>query len=386
MAERTAPVTLPAATILVVDDSPINLQVLVRTLHGSGHRILAARDGASALEIARRTRPELMLLDVMMPELDGFEVCRALKSHPDTEHTAVIFLSARGEVSDKVSGLQLGAVDYITKPIQAEEVLARVAAHLTRQFLERELRRSRDRLERELASAASMQRLILPATLPVHPSVRFAAFYQTSRHAGGDYYDILDLGDDRFGIIVADVSGHGARAAIVMAMIRAVIHTFPGTPDDPAAVLHYLNRHFRYLWETAMFATGLYGVLDARRRTLRLACAGHPAPLALRRDRRVEELPVDGVMALCWGEFAHVPCTEHVLEPGDRIVFYTDGITDRMSADGTLYDVERLISALASEGSSLPGAIAERIVVDLDDFAGGHEPDDDQTLVVVGID
>jgi sigma-B regulation protein RsbU (phosphoserine phosphatase) len=378
--------TVPAATILVVDDSPVNLQVLVRTLHGTGHRILAARDGASALEIARRARPELMLLDVMMPELDGFEVCRAIKSHPDTEDTVIIFLSARGEVADKVSGLQLGAVDYITKPIQAEEVLARVAAHLTRQFLERELRRSRDRLERELASAAAMQRLILPVTLPVHPSVRFAAFYQTSRHAGGDYYDILDLGDERFGIIVADVSGHGARAAIVMAMIRAVIHTFPGTPDDPAAVLHYLNRHFRYLWDTAMFATGLYGVLDARRRTLRLASAGHPAPLRVRRDGRVDALPVDGVMALLWEEFGHVPCAEHALDPGDRIVLYTDGITDRMSADGTLYDIDRLMAALGRAGMQLPGAIVEQIIVDLDDFAGGHEPDDDQTLLVIGVD
>jgi sigma-B regulation protein RsbU (phosphoserine phosphatase) len=381
--------TIPAATaatILVVDDSPVNLQVLVRTLHGTGHRILAARDGASALEIARRARPELMLLDVMMPELDGFEVCRAIKSHPDTEDTVVIFLSARGEVADKVSGLQLGAVDYITKPIQAEEVLARVAAHLTRQFLERELRRSRDRLERELASAASMQRLILPATLPVHASARFAAFYQTSRHAGGDYYDILDLGGDRFGIIVADVSGHGARAAIVMAMIRAVIHTFPGIPDDPAAVLQYLNRHFRYLWETAMFATGLYGVLDVGRRTLRLACAGHPAPLRVHRDGRVEELPIDGVMALLWDEFGSVPCSEHALEAGDRIVFYTDGITDRLSTDGTLFDLERLMSSLAHEGARLPGSIVERIVLDLDTFAGGHEPDDDQTLLVVGVD
>jgi sigma-B regulation protein RsbU (phosphoserine phosphatase) len=313
-------------------------------------------------------------------------VCRAIKAHPDTEDTVIIFLSARGEVADKVSGLQLGAVDYITKPIQAEEVLARVDAHLTRQYLERELRRSRDRLERELASAASMQRLILPATLPVHPSARFAAYYQTSRHAGGDYYDILELGDGRFGIIVADVSGHGARAAIVMAMIRAVIHTFPGTPDDPAAVLHYLNRHFRYLWETAMFATGLYGVLDVGRGTLRLACAGHPAPLRLHRDGRVEELSIDGVMALLWDEFTHVPCSEHALEAGDRVVFYTDGITDRLSQDGTLYDIERLMSALGREGSRLPGAIVERIVVDLDTFAGGHEPDDDQTLLVVGID
>jgi CheY-like chemotaxis protein len=204
------PPVAPSSTILVVDDSATNLQVLVRTLDGTGHRILAARDGETALDIARRVKPDLMLLDVMMPGMDGFEVCRIIKSDPATRGTAIIFLSARGEVSDKVSGLELGAADYITKPIQGEEVLARVATHLSRQHLERALRDSRDRLDRELASAARMQRLILPATMPQHPAVSFAAYYETSRHAGGDYYDVLPLGDDRFGIMVADVSGHGA--------------------------------------------------------------------------------------------------------------------------------------------------------------------------------
>ena len=110
--------------------------------------------------------PDLILLDVMMPELDGFEVCRALKSDPATRDAIVVFLSALGEVTDKVTGLELGASDYITKPIQAEEVIARVANHVARQQLEREVRRSRDRLERELASAGAMQRRILPAALP----------------------------------------------------------------------------------------------------------------------------------------------------------------------------------------------------------------------------
>ena len=127
----------------------------------------------------------------MMPDMDGFEVCRALKARPETREAVVIFLSALGEVAEKVSGLSIGAADYITKPIQAEEVLARVTTHLTRQYLERELRRSRDRLDRELANAADMQRQLLPRRMPEHPAVEFAGFYQTSRHAGGDYYDVI---------------------------------------------------------------------------------------------------------------------------------------------------------------------------------------------------
>ena len=128
------------ATILVVDDSPVNLRLVVRTLEGRGYRLLAAKNGRAALDIARRVHPDLILLDVMMPELDGFEVCRALKGDPATRDAIVVFLSALGEVTDKVTGLELGASDYITKPIQPEEVIARVANHVARQQLEREVR------------------------------------------------------------------------------------------------------------------------------------------------------------------------------------------------------------------------------------------------------
>jgi phosphoserine phosphatase RsbU/P len=384
VAIENEPTIAPPSTILIVDDSATNLQVLMRTLNPGGHRILAARDGASALDIARKAKPDLILLDVMMPGIDGFEVCRTIKAEPGTRDAAVIFLSARGEVADKVSGLELGAIDYITKPIQAEEVLARVGVHLSRLHLERALRQSRDRLDRELTSAGRMQQLILPPAMPVHAAVGFGTYYRTSRYAGGDYYDVLPLGADRFGILVTDVSGHGAPAAIVMAMIRAVVHTYPGPADDPPALLHYINRHFRFLWETPMYATALYAVLDASRRTLRLASAGHPLPL-LRRGADVSTLPGDTAMCVLWQELDAVPCVEHLLAPGDRLAFFTDGITDRQAADGSMFDLDRLSLALERSGARPPAAAIESIVAELDAFAGGHEPDDDQTLLIVGL-
>ncbi len=387
MTSRAADVLLtpPPATILVVDDSPVNLQVLVRTLHGTGHRILAARDGRSALDIFKRARPDLVLLDVMMPEIDGFEVCRSIKADPDGQDTIVIFLSALGDVSDKVSGLQLGAVDYITKPIQAEEVLARVATHLTRQHLERELRRSRDRLNRELASAGRMQRLILPPALPSHAAVRFAASYQTSRHAGGDYYDVLPLSSDRYGVMVADVSGHGAPAAIIMAMIRAALHSHRGLHADPAAILQTLNEHFEYLWDTEMFATAIYATVDAATRELRVACAGHHPPLLVSADG-VRPMAVDGVPPLLMMPLGAVPATSIQLRAGDRVLFYTDGVTERMDADGRMYDMPRLSAALSDASRLPPAALIDRVVADLERFAGGHEPEDDVTLVAIGFD
>ena len=374
----------PQATILVVDDSAVNLQVLVRTLHGTGHRILAARDGRTALDIVGRARPDLVLLDVMMPDMDGFEVCRNLKANPATQETVVIFLSALGDVADKVAGLQLGAVDYVTKPIQPDEVLARVANHLTRQHLERELRASRDRLDRELESAGRMQRLILPPSLPSHPGVEFAASYQTSRHAGGDYYDVITLAPGRFGLMVADVSGHGAPAAIVMAMIRAALHSHPATHGDPAAVMQMLNEHFEYLWDSAMFSTAIYAVVDAERRELHWACAGHPLPLLVRQGAPVTPLPIDAVPPLLLMPLDQVPTARATLARGDRVVFYTDGITERLDEQEQMYEIERLV-ALLDRSTGIPAAaLVERVIADVSAFAAGHESEDDQTLVVIG--
>jgi sigma-B regulation protein RsbU (phosphoserine phosphatase) len=372
------------ATILVVDDNPVNLQVLVRTLQGTGHRILAARDGAAALDIARRVRPDLVLLDVMMPGQDGFDLCRTLRNDPAAADTMVIFLSALGQASDKVMGLNLGAVDYITKPIQTEEVLARVSNHLMRQHLEREVRSHRDRLNRELDGAARMQRLLLPTALPARPGIELAAHYRTSRHAGGDYYDVLELGGNRLGLLVADVSGHGAPAAIVMAMLRAVLHSHPD-PTDPAAVLQHMNAHFGYLWDTAMFATAVCGVFDVDGGRLRLASAGHPPPLLYRPGASVTPVPVDGVMPLLLMDIDAVPTTEVQLQPGDRLLFYTDGVTDREDRSDVAYDLDRLSASFERAGPHATDEVVTCLVADLEDFAEGREAEDDQTILVLGL-
>jgi len=376
---------LTGATILVVDDSPVNLRLIVRTLEGRGYRILAAKNGRAALEIARRASPDLILLDIMMPEMDGFEVCRALKSDPATRDAIVVFLSALGEVTDKVTGLELGASDYITKPIQPAEVVARVANHVARQQLEREVRNSRDRLQRELASAGAMQRDILPATLPCGNGATFSAYYRTSLYAGGDYYDVLRLPDGQFGVIVADVSGHGAPAAIVMAMLRAAVHAFPGFACDPAEMVRYLNRHFEFLWESPMFATALCALVDPVDRGVTIACAGHPPPLLLR-GGRVDAFPVQATLPILMMDLPSVPEVRQQMQPGDRVLFYTDGVTERHDPGDDMYDFPRLMEVFGRTSALPPDEQIAAIVADLDAFGREREPDDDQTLLLMAID
>jgi CheY-like chemotaxis protein len=371
----------PPSTILVVDDNAMNLQVVVRTLDGRGHRILAARNGAAALEIARRTAPDLVLLDVLMPDMSGFEVFRRLNGDAAGPPVPVIFLSALDGAADKIAGLGLGAVDYVTKPIQPEEVLARVENHLTRLYLERELRRSRDRLDRELAAAAELQRLMLPQAMPDG----FAAYYRTSRHAGGDYYDVARIDDERVRFIVADVSGHGASAAIVMAMIRAAFHSLHGAAVDPAAALRQINDHFEFLRDSALFATAVYGVIDHRRRTIRFASAGHPPPLLARPGQDTTVLSCDAALPLLFADAMVIGVAEHQLEAGDRVLIYTDGITDGQGPSGEMYDLDRLTSGLTRASRLSAAHIVDHIVRDLDAFARGTEPADDQTLLLIGV-
>ena len=194
--------------ILLVDDNPTNLQVLFQTLEGRGYNLLVAKDGETAIPIVKKALPELILLDIMMPGIDGYEVCRRLKNDPTTKEIPIIFLSALGETKDKVRGLDLGAVDYISKPFQAEEVIARVNTHITIYRLRREVQAQKDALERELEVVAEVQYDLLPKRLPEIKGMKLSAYYKTSRYAGGDYYDIIELPDERWGFMVADAEGH----------------------------------------------------------------------------------------------------------------------------------------------------------------------------------
>jgi sigma-B regulation protein RsbU (phosphoserine phosphatase) len=242
--------------------------------------------------------------------------------------------------------------------------------------------KNRDRLDHELASAGEMQRMILPRSLPADPRLRFAATYQTSRHAGGDYYDVIQIDRDRFALVVIDVSGHGARAAIVMAMIRAVIHSSP--MEDPVAVLQHLNRHFEFLWDTSMFATAIVAVLDASSRMLRVASAGHMPPLLIR-ETQVTEMPVESAPLLLWNEIADPPVREIRLEAGDRVVLYTDGITDRCGPNDSRFDLERVTNSFARNSGMEMKAMLAELDRELEAFACTHEPDDDQTVLAVQI-
>jgi len=377
---------MASESILLVDDNPTNLQMLFQLLEKSvGCKLLVAKNGEAALTIAQKTKPDLILLDIMMPGIDGFEVCRRLKADPGTSPIPVIFLSALDETADKVKGLQLGAVDYVSKPFQAEEVIARVNTHLTIHRLSREVQEQRDQLEHELTVVSELQRELLPEQLPAIGGLKLAEHYETSRYAGGDYYDVVELPHGRCGLLVADSEGHSAPAAVMMAMTCALFRSCPDLHEQPDKVLDFINTNLCKVNKES-FVTAIYAVYDSKQRALRTSRAGHPLPVLFRPgEGKAREVPCDGVFPMGFAPYEQVPVTDIRLESGDRVLFYTDGVSERFNTEKIPYGEERICRQMERPAADGPAAVIRDIMQDLEAFSGGRPADDDQALLLAFI-
>ncbi len=359
-----------AARVLLVDDNPTNLQVLSKTLEGRGFELLVARNGPSALNIARKARPGLILLDIMMPDMDGFEVCQRLKTEEATRDIAVIFLSALGEAKEKVKGLDLGAVDYITKPFQAEEVIARVNTHLTIRRLQLSLSERNQqlvtlnaRMKRSLEAAAQVQRDLLPKQLPLTERARFAWVFQPCDELAGDSLNVFPIGPHHIGLFVLDVSGHGVDAALLSVAIThaltprvdpssIVTRPHPDGPvvASPAEVAGQLNRMFPMSMKEGHFATLIYGVLEPELGLFKYTNAGHPDPVLVRPGNRPTAHQLGG-MPIGVAEGTKYEEIIIPLQAGDRLFLYSDGLIEAMNPTGEHFGKQRFFDFLIENQS-----------------------------------
>jgi phosphoserine phosphatase RsbU/P len=253
--------------------------------------------------------------------------------------------------------------------------------------LSADLKDAYEALDRELKMVADIQRSLLPAELPKIPTMDLAVSYQTSARAGGDYYDFFPLPEKKWGILLADVSGHGTPAAVLMAITHTIAHTYPGDPIPPGVLLNHVNHHLtaRYTATSDTFVTAFYGIYDAANRELTYACAGHNPPRLKRcRDQSVASL--DEVSGLPLGIDAQENYQEGVLRlyAGDQVIFYTDGITEANDPAGDMFGLDRLDLVLRG-CQQVASHLLEEVLRAVDQFAGGRPADDDRTLIVATI-
>lgn len=250
--------------------------------------------------------------------------------------------------------------------------------------LAEQLRAAYDAMDQELKVVADIQQSLLPVELPKIPGLDMAAHYQTSKRAGGDYYDFFPLPNGNWGILIADVSGHGTPAAVMMAITHAIAHAHPGPPIPPGRLLGYVNARLaaRYTTNNGSFVTAFYGIYDPSRRTITYASAGHPPPRIKRcEDGSVGSLDQAGDLPL--GIFPDSTYSEATaqLHQGDQVVFFTDGFSEAQDNQGNMLGLEGIDRAL-SRCRPDARAIIDAILQAVDTFAGDHPADDDRTLLV----
>ncbi len=378
--------------VLAVEDDPFTLQILHKRLTSAGYEIRTAVNGRLALELFDQDPPDIVISDWMMPELDGPTLCERIRERPNGRNVYFMMLTARGKNEDKVAVLDLGADEYLVKPVDGQELVARLHAAERLLALQGELSRSNgellranQRINKELREISNIQRSLLPQRLPEVAGYLFAAHYQPSTECSGDFYDLLDLPGGRLGVVIGDVSGHGAPAMVAMALMRMIVRQQAAQCASPAELLGQINNQMFDHLPTGQFATMFYGVLEPGTGVLTYSSAGHPAPILLERGEG-RELVLPG----CEGYpiklvERNVTYTDHKIEfpTGHTLILYTDGLTETFNPAHEIFQEERLRALLRAESCLSPDPLIERILDELDSFRAGRLFEDDLSLLVL---
>jgi serine phosphatase RsbU (regulator of sigma subunit) len=426
--------------LLVVDDNAPNRDLLARHLERQGHAVVLAESGRQALERIRQEKFDLVLLDMLMPELNGYEVLQRLKGDARLHDIPVIMISALDEIESVARCIEAGAEDYLPKPFNPVLLRARISAclekkrfrdleveylrnvalitdaalaveagtfeaehladvagradelgHLARVFQQmvhemqaREQRaKEEEALKRELRLASEIQMSMLPAVLPKPSGFDIGARMVPAKAVGGDFFDVFPLGAGRLGFAIGDVAGKGIPAALLTALTCALLRVEAMRNASPEGVLESVNRHLMERNSRGLFVTLIYGVLDEAAHRVTYVRAGHEFPLLY--DREGVSVAIPEGRSLPLGLFSE-PVFERqsvTLRPGDTLLLYTDGVTDARDELGELYGLERLEQCVHPDTGEPAQGTCDRVLDVLRAYQGQAPQADDITLMAI---
>src|SRR5262245_51588993 len=393
MSDRLPKDNATGPRLLVVDDNADNRYTLLLRLEVEGyHNISVADNGQAALELLRTREFDLVLLDVMMPTVDGYQVLEALKAEGRLHNIPVIMISALNEIASVVRCIELGAVDYLTKPFDPVLLKARVGGSLEKKRLRDEVRRHLTRIEEELEAARQLQLSMVPTTFPQATAgrpIEISAMMEPAREVGGDLYDFFETEDGRLCFLIGDVSGKGVASALFMAraknLIRLVVRLLRdagGSLAAPADIVTTVNRELCQDNASKMFVSLFFAMLDPLSGDVRFTNAGHNPPY---RSNDRELTPITGSKGRPLG--AHSSSTYQtghiVLAPGDSIYLYTDGVTEATNRRGELFTEQRLEAVLRETAGEGPHDTISAVARAVRAFTDGAPQSDDITALVL---
>lgn len=372
---------LTESRILIVDDVPANVEMLVNALRGE-HQLSVALNGESALKSAEKINPDLVLLDILMPGIDGYEVCRRLRAASKTRDIPVMFLSSLEDAADKAKGFEAGGNDYLVKPFEIIEVKARVRSLLKAKAYADSVK---EKIAYDLRIAKEIQIGILPTNIPAVGAacgIDAHAVLQPAQEVGGDLYELLPNAAGNLIAAIGDVSGKGIPAALFMAVTTTLIRGLGVNAESPVHLLRRVSDAIASHNPRNMFVTLLCAAYDPASAELSYASAGHP-PAVLVRGNNASFLPQEPELAA--GISAGIsPSSQTVtLEPGEMIVFYTDGVTEAFNVDGELFGETRLLEGLAPLSNRTAAATTAALLKNVRDHVGDHPQSDDIAILVL---
>jgi phosphoserine phosphatase RsbU/P len=374
-------------SILIVDDTPINISVISGALKDS-FATKVATSGAKALAIAAgKDKPDLILLDVMMPEMDGYEVCRRLKADPNTRDIPVIFLTSQTEAEDETKGFEVGAVDYIHKPFSAPVVKARVRTHLMLREAHAQIAKQLVEINTELEMARQIQLSILPSNTPKVAGMEIVARYIPMTSVAGDFYDFIVVDESRVGILIADVSGHGLPAALIASMLQVALTAQARHASEPAKVLAGLNQALCGKFQHN-FVTAAYVYVDLEKGAISYAGAGHPPILLWRRSTGAASQLLENGLVMGQFEEATYDSLQVPIEAGDRFVLYTDGIVETNNPAQEEFGTARFMEFMETNNKLKAGPFADALLLELArwlEHPPGEGHKDDISLLTVDV-
>lgn len=382
-----------AHALLVVDDNEDNRYTLTQRLKRLGYgNVATAVDGSEALARLRANSYDLVLLDVMMPEMNGYEVLEQMKADESLRDLPVIMISALDQIESVIRCIELGAEDYLPKPFNPTLLRARVSASLEKKRLRDEVRASLKRLEQELDAARRLQLGMLPSEFPKwspETPVRVHALMEPAREVGGDLYDFFFAPHGVFCFLVADVSGKGAPAAMFMArtrsLVRIAMELFQhlGARTSPQNIAEAVNRELCQDNRERMFVTMFLGFLDTTTGALAYINAGHPSPYLLRAAGDVERVEGRPLAPLGVRGGVAYEVRSVTLERGDAVFVCTDGIAEATNSSDELFGDSRLVADLRAVRIAAPGTIVQSVKEHIDQFTGAAPKADDVTMLAL---
>ena len=364
--------------IVIIDDSANDLQVTRRFLERRGYDAVPALSGEEGLRLARQVLPDAFVIDYRMPVMDGFEVARQVKADPELHTIPVLMLTGSDSSQHVVEGLGAGADDFVTKGSDTEVLVARLRALLRVKAYQDQLRRMNQQMTRDLQIARRVQEALVPQRTFRSPRIEIQSAYIPSEVLSGDFYDYF-VQDGLTYLFVADVSGHGLPAAILVSLLKSYIHSETAPDRSLADVMKELNDFLFGVSLPTQYATAALFRISQDGEVV-YANAAHPPFLLYQREHgrtTILEQPSNLLGAMPGMTFEE----ERIqVAPGDTLFVYTDGLTDRLNANGEFYSLDRVASLLETDGDI--GTLYDSIVADVTGFAATEEFRDDIAFVV----